>query len=151
MWLLLVGFFFVGTLWNVITVSFRQSVIPDHLLGRVNSVYRFFGWGMMPIGAALGGLIVVIVDQFASRDLALRMTWLIAGVLSLLLFAAAGPRLTTAKFAEARAAAAGDDRRRRGANWERTRAGTARNAHWLQCAWTSPTPSTSSATSATAC
>ena len=69
-WLLLAAFMFVGTLWNVITVSFRQSVIPDHLLGRVNSVYRFFGWGMMPIGAALGGLIVVIVDQFASREVA---------------------------------------------------------------------------------
>lgn len=27
-------------LWNVITVSLRQSLIPDHLLGRVNSVYR---------------------------------------------------------------------------------------------------------------
>ena len=105
-WLLMVAFMFVGTLWNVITVSFRQSVIPDHLLGRVNSVYRFFGWGMMPIGAALGGLIVVIVDQFASRELALRMPWLVAGVLSLLLFVVAGPRLTTAKFAEARAAAA---------------------------------------------
>jgi len=105
-WLLLAAFMFVGTLWNVITVSFRQSVIPDHLLGRVNSVYRFFGWGMMPIGAALGGLIVVIVDQFATRDVALRMPWLVAGVLSLLLFLVAGPLLTTAKFAAARAAAA---------------------------------------------
>jgi hypothetical protein len=34
-----------GTLWNVITVSLRQRLIPDHLLGRVNSVYRFFAWG----------------------------------------------------------------------------------------------------------
>jgi MFS family permease len=105
-WLLMVAFMFVGTLWNVITVSFRQSVIPDHLLGRVNSVYRFFGWGMMPIGAALGGLIVVIVDQFASRDVALRMPWLVAGAMSLLLFVVAGPHLTTAKFAAARARAA---------------------------------------------
>ena len=104
-WLLMIAFMFVSTLWNVITVSFRQSVIPDHLLGRVNSVYRFFGWGMMPIGAALGGAIVVIVDRYASREVALRMPWLVAGVLSLLLFVAAGPRLTTAKFAAARAAA----------------------------------------------
>ncbi len=107
-WLLLAAFMFVGTLWNVITVSFRQSVIPDHLLGRVNSVYRFFGWGMMPIGAALGGLIVVIVDQFASREVALRTPWIVAGVISLLLFVVAGPRLTTAKFAAARAAAAAE-------------------------------------------
>ena len=42
---------FTAVLWNVITVSLRQAVIPDRLLGRVNSVYRFFGWGAIPIGA----------------------------------------------------------------------------------------------------
>ena len=46
---------FFGVLWNVITVSLRQTIIPDHLLGRVNSVYRFFAWGMMPVGLAAGG------------------------------------------------------------------------------------------------
>jgi len=107
-WLLFAAMVFVGTLWNVITVSFRQSVIPDELLGRVNSVYRFFGWGMMPIGAALGGLIVVVVDSFASREAALRVPWLVAGACTLLMFAVAGPRLTTARFAAARAAAAID-------------------------------------------
>jgi Na+/melibiose symporter-like transporter len=35
----------VGVVWNVITVSLRQAIIPDELLGRVNSVYRFLGWG----------------------------------------------------------------------------------------------------------
>src|SRR5690606_10154330 len=30
-------------LWNVITVSWRQRRIPPALLGRVNSIYRFFG------------------------------------------------------------------------------------------------------------
>jgi MFS family permease len=106
-WLLLGAFVFVGVLWNVITVSFRQTVIPDHLLGRVNSVYRFFGWGMMPIGAALGGLIVVLAEQVASREVAQRLPWLIAGILTIALFVYAGPRLTTARFAEARAAALG--------------------------------------------
>jgi len=48
---------FLAIVWNVITVSLRQAIIPDELLGRVNSVYRFLGWGMMPIGAALGGLV----------------------------------------------------------------------------------------------
>ena len=51
----------VGVVWNVITVSLRQTIIPDRLLGRVNSVYRFFAWGMMPIGTALGGVIVAVV------------------------------------------------------------------------------------------
>jgi MFS family permease len=45
----------LSVVWNVITVSLRQSIIPDALLGRVNSVYRFLGWGTMPIGAAVGG------------------------------------------------------------------------------------------------
>ncbi len=48
---------FTAVTWNVITVSLRQSIIPDRLLGRVNSVYRLLGWGMMPIGAALGGFL----------------------------------------------------------------------------------------------
>ena len=39
-------------LWNVITVSWRQRRIPPELLGRVNSIYRFFGWGSMPLGRA---------------------------------------------------------------------------------------------------
>ena len=104
-WLMLGAYMFVAVLWNVITVSFRQTVIPDQLLGRVNSVYRFFGWGMMPIGAALGGLVVVVSDLFVSREFAQRMPWFVAGILTIALFAYAGPRLTSAKFAAARAAA----------------------------------------------
>lgn len=53
--------FFVGgillAVWNVITVSLRQRVTPDHLLGRVNSGYRLLAWGSMPLGAAAGGLL----------------------------------------------------------------------------------------------
>lgn len=45
------------TSWNVITVSMRQRIIPDRLLGRVNSVYRLLAWGTMPIGALVGGLL----------------------------------------------------------------------------------------------
>ncbi len=48
--------------WNVITVSLRQSLIPDRLLGRVNSVYRFFGWGTIAIGTLLGGLVVGVMQ-----------------------------------------------------------------------------------------
>ncbi len=95
----------LGTLWNVITVSLRQTIIPDHLLGRVNSVYRFFAWGMMPIGSILGGLIVLVTETFGPRELALRMSFFVAGGLFLLLFAFAAPKLTTAKIEAARAAA----------------------------------------------
>jgi MFS family permease len=43
-------------MWNIITVSLRQRITPDHLLGRLNATYRLFAWGVMPIGALLGGL-----------------------------------------------------------------------------------------------
>jgi MFS family permease len=53
--------FFVGgmliVLWNVITVSLRQRITPNRLLGRVNSAYRLLAWGTMPLGAAAGGLL----------------------------------------------------------------------------------------------
>ena len=52
-----VFFGFTSVVWNVITVSMRQTIIPDELLGRVNSVYRFLGWGSMPLGSLLGGVL----------------------------------------------------------------------------------------------
>jgi hypothetical protein len=94
----------LATLWNVITVSLRQTIIPAQLLGRVNSVYRFFAWGMMPIGAAIGGATVVVIDQFASRDWALRSTWFLSGAIHLALFVVGRARLTTDKIEAARAA-----------------------------------------------
>ncbi|MFE3451779.1 MFS transporter [Nonomuraea sp. NPDC059194] len=42
---------------NVLVVSFRQRIIPEELLGRVNSAYRLIGMGGNPLGAALGGLV----------------------------------------------------------------------------------------------
>lgn len=48
---------FAATVWNVVTVSLRQQIVPDHLFGRVNSVYRWFGWGTMPLGALVGGVV----------------------------------------------------------------------------------------------
>jgi MFS family permease len=96
---------FTVVLWNVVTVSLRQTIIPDHLLGRVNSVYRFFAWGMMPIGALVGGAIVAATDAFTDRELALRVPWFVAaaGEFALLLYAV--PRLTTSRMDAARAAA----------------------------------------------
>src|SRR3712207_6657087 len=43
--------------WNVVTVSLRQRITPDRLLGRVNSGYRLLAWGTMPLGAAAGGVL----------------------------------------------------------------------------------------------
>ncbi len=92
----------VGSLWNVITVSLRQSIIPPHLLGRVNSVYRFFAWGMIPIGAALGGLIVSIASHLTTRAWALRSVWFVDAAVYLALFLFGRSKLTTDKIERAR-------------------------------------------------
>ncbi len=51
---------FTGMLWNVVTVSYRQRLIPAPLLGRVNAVYRFLGWSPRPFGSLLGGALVAL-------------------------------------------------------------------------------------------
>ncbi len=108
-WLTFVVSTIFAVLWNVITVSFRQTVIPDELLGRVNSVYRLFGWGMIPIGALIGGLIVTVTESLGGdREISLRMPFLVLGIGHLGLLAYAAPRLTSARFAEARIEAGAD-------------------------------------------
>jgi MFS family permease len=64
---------FSVTMWNVVTVSLRQQIVPAHLLGRVNSVYRMLGWGLMPVGALAGG--------FVAHAAGLRAPYLVAGIL----------------------------------------------------------------------
>ncbi|OJF14961.1 MFS transporter permease [Couchioplanes caeruleus subsp. caeruleus] len=50
--------FACGTVtWNVVAVVLRQTLVPEHLLGRANSVYRLIAWGGLPIGAAAGGIV----------------------------------------------------------------------------------------------
>ncbi|WJY22347.1 hypothetical protein QTA57_04165 [Fontisubflavum oceani] len=74
-----------GMLWNVVTVSYRQRVVPDLLLGRVNSIYRFFGWGMMPLGALVGGAFMAWAEPEMGRELALRVLYLgVSGGLGLM-------------------------------------------------------------------
>ncbi len=102
-WVMIAGTTVFAVLWNVITVSLRQSIIPTHLLGRVNSVYRFFAWGSMPIGTLIGGAIVSVTEAFGDRELALRMPYFVSLVLGLVIFAFAAPRLTTEKIERARA------------------------------------------------
>ncbi len=80
-------------LWNVITVSWRQRRIPGPVLGRVNSIYRFFGWGSMPLGALAGGALVALLEPGLGREAALRAPFLIAGALSLGLLAYGRARL----------------------------------------------------------
>lgn len=63
------------TVWNVLIMSLRQSIIPGRLLGRVHGTWRTLLWGTMPLGALIGGLV-------ARVDLAL--PFLVFGGLELL-------------------------------------------------------------------
>jgi len=71
--LLLAAIGFFSSMWNVATVSLRQSIVPAALLGRVNSVYRMLGVGLSPLGALAGG--------FVAHGLGVRAAYPIAGVL----------------------------------------------------------------------
>jgi MFS family permease len=106
-WLMFIAGTFGALLWNVITVSLRQSIIPDDLLGRVNSVYRFFAWGMMPIGSLLGGVVVAAAGAFVGRGDALRAPFFVVAAAYAVLLAYAIPRLSTAKIEVARTQAEG--------------------------------------------
>ena len=57
--------------WNVLTVAFRQRTIPDEMLGRVSSSYRFLLSLGAPLGALVGGTLASAVGA--------RTTMLIAG------------------------------------------------------------------------
>jgi MFS family permease len=79
---------FAAAMWNVVTVSLRQRVVPGQLLGRVNSVYRMLGWGLMPLGALAGG--------FVAHAAGLRAPYIVAGLLTGLSALAALPLLLAA-------------------------------------------------------
>jgi hypothetical protein len=70
---------FTGFVWNVVSVSTRQRLIPDALLGRVNSLYRLLAWGMMPLGLVLSGLVVSAGELFLPRGTALVLPFWAAG------------------------------------------------------------------------
>ncbi|MBO2447076.1 MFS transporter [Actinomadura barringtoniae] len=45
-------------LFNVVQTTLCQMATPARLLGRMNATLRFITWGTVPLGAALGGLLV---------------------------------------------------------------------------------------------
>jgi len=48
---------FSAVVYNINQVSFRQRLCPDRLLGRMNATMRFVVWGVLPIGALIGGVL----------------------------------------------------------------------------------------------
>jgi len=90
-------------IYNVVFGSLRQQLIPDRLLGRVNSAYSLCTYGSVPLGALLGGVL-------ASR-LGLAAPFLVAGMLipamGLLALRSVNRRTIQQALAEVEADAAG--------------------------------------------
>ncbi|APU17548.1 MULTISPECIES: MFS transporter [Actinoalloteichus] len=60
-----VTFFLAGVsvlMFNVVSMSMRQAIIPSHLFGRVQGAWRTLAWGMLPLGGLLGGLLARVTD-----------------------------------------------------------------------------------------
>ncbi|MGW7313840.1 MFS transporter [Streptomyces sp. NPDC054865] len=78
---------------NVVTVSYRQRAVPQHLLGRVTSAYRFIAFGALPLGAAVAG---VVGSHFGSRPvLAMAAAIVTCAAVPLVLCTPASPSETT--------------------------------------------------------
>jgi MFS family permease len=51
-------------LGSPIELTYRQSITPDRLQGRMNSTIRSFNWGLVAVGAPVGG---ILADRFGNR------------------------------------------------------------------------------------
>ncbi len=68
-WIATVGFALYGfavEIWNIVSVTQRQSVTPDDRLGRVMSGFRVIAYGGFPLGAALAGVIASAIGLRAA-------------------------------------------------------------------------------------
>jgi predicted MFS family arabinose efflux permease len=70
-------------IYNVVQFSYRLSLIPDALQGRVNSTFRLLAFGFMPLGAAISG---VLLEQFGAIPtvLAFALWYLVFAILTTL-------------------------------------------------------------------
>jgi len=88
----------VWGVWNVTLLSLRQAIVPDRLMGRVVGAIRLIGFGSIPVGALLGGLV--------ARALGLRAPFLLGAAVLVFAALAAAPVITTGAVEAARAEAA---------------------------------------------
>jgi MFS family permease len=65
-----------ATLYNVAQVSYRQSVTPVRLLGRMNASIRWIIWGTLPLGALTGGWLGEAAGLRAAMAVGAAGSWL---------------------------------------------------------------------------
>ena len=70
-------------IYHINSLSLRQAVTPDRLLGRVNSAMHLLFWGVLPVGAMAAGAIAQVIGMRATMlagaaGFLLSTLWLIA-------------------------------------------------------------------------
>ena len=73
LWTLIGG---LGILFNINTSSLRQTIVPNHMLGRVVSIASVLAWSAIPLGSLLGGFAISWTQNVA----------LVYGVIGVLIF-----------------------------------------------------------------
>ena len=68
-------FSFGGVVYNVAQVSYRQSICPPRLLGRMNAAVRWVVWGTIPLGAVLGGALGTLAGVRVTLWIAYSGSW----------------------------------------------------------------------------
>jgi MFS family permease len=53
----------LGLMFNINTRSLRQSIVPNHLLGRVMSIAGVLAWSAIPVGTMLGGFAITLTGN----------------------------------------------------------------------------------------
>ncbi|SOE07363.1 MFS transporter [Streptomyces sp. Ag109_G2-15] len=66
---------FSALVYNVAQVSYRQSVTPPELMGRMNAAVRWVVWGTLPIGGVLGGVLGTLIGVRPALWLAFIGSW----------------------------------------------------------------------------
>lgn len=64
------------SVWNILLMSTYHQIIPNELFGRIHGTRRTLVWGLMPIGAILGGFLATI---------SLRTPYFVGGAMCVLL------------------------------------------------------------------
>jgi MFS family permease len=68
-------------LWNIGTVTLRQRLVPEALLGRVISTHRLVSWGSLALGSLAGGVLAQTIGLVPLFLVATALT--LTGVLAL--------------------------------------------------------------------
>ena len=90
--MLAAGATLIDLLWpiySVVLVTYRLSLVPDHVQGRLNSSFRFISYSSVALGTALGGFLLSIFGETC-------FLWLICAGLILCVLISSGTQLRKA-------------------------------------------------------